>query len=37
MRSYITLYFSPDIIRIIMSRRMKMAGHIRSMEEKRNA
>jgi hypothetical protein len=31
------LYYSPSIIRIIKSRRMRWAGHIARMEENRNA
>jgi hypothetical protein len=31
------LYSSPSIIRIINSRRMRRAGHVARMEEKRNA
>jgi hypothetical protein len=31
------LYSSPSIIRIIESRRMKWAGHVTRMGEKRNA
>jgi hypothetical protein len=31
------LYFSPSIIRIIKSRKMRWAGHIARMWEKRNA
>jgi hypothetical protein len=31
------LYSSPSIIRIIKSRRMKWAGHVARMREKRNA
>jgi hypothetical protein len=31
------LYTSPNIIRIIKSRRMRWAGHAARMEEKRNA
>jgi hypothetical protein len=31
------LYSSPSIIRIIKSRRMKWAGHVARMGEKRNA
>jgi hypothetical protein len=31
------LYSSPSIIRIIMSRRMRWAGHVARMMEKRNA
>jgi hypothetical protein len=31
------LYFSSSIIRIIKSRRMRFAGHVAQMGEKRNA
>jgi hypothetical protein len=31
------LHSSPNIIRIIKSRRMRWAGHVARMEEKRNA
>jgi hypothetical protein len=31
------LYSSPSIIRIIKSRRMRWAGHVARMKEKRNA
>jgi hypothetical protein len=31
------LYSSPSIIRIIKSRRMRWAGHVAQMEDKRNA
>jgi hypothetical protein len=31
------LYCSPNIIRIIKSRRMRWAGHVAQMGEKRNA
>jgi hypothetical protein len=31
------LYFSPSIIRIIKSRRMRRAGHVARMGKKRNA
>jgi hypothetical protein len=31
------LYFSPDVIRIIKSRRMRWAGHVERSGEKRNA
>jgi hypothetical protein len=31
------LYYSPSIIRIIKSRRMRWAGHVERMGEKRNA
>jgi hypothetical protein len=31
------LYSSPSIIRIIKSRRMRWAGHVAQMGEKRNA
>jgi hypothetical protein len=37
MRSFITLYSSLNIIRIIKSRRMRWAGHVGRMGEKRNA
>jgi hypothetical protein len=36
MRSFITLYNSPNIIRMIKSRRMKLAGHVARMGEMRN-
>jgi hypothetical protein len=31
------LYSSPNIIRVIKSRRMRWAGHVSRMEENRNA
>jgi hypothetical protein len=31
------LYFPPSIIRIIKSRRMRWAGHVARMREKRNS
>jgi hypothetical protein len=31
------LYYSPSIIRMSRSRRMRLAGHIERMREKRNA
>jgi hypothetical protein len=31
------LYFSPNIIRMIKSRRMRWAGHVHEMGETRNA
>jgi hypothetical protein len=31
------LYCSPSIIRIIISRKMRLAGHVARMGEKRNA
>jgi hypothetical protein len=31
VRSFITCYASPNIIRMIKSRRMKLAGHVASM------
>jgi hypothetical protein len=31
------LYFSPDTIKIMKSRRMRWAGHVARMKEKRNA
>jgi hypothetical protein len=36
MRSFITLYSSPNIIRM-MSRRMRREEHVARMAEKRNA
>jgi hypothetical protein len=32
-----SLYSSPSIIRMMMSRRMRWAGHVARMGEKRNA
>jgi hypothetical protein len=37
MRSFITWYFSPNIIRIIKSRRMGCVGHVARMRETKNA
>jgi hypothetical protein len=31
------LYYSPSIIRMIKSRRMRLAGHVAHMEKKRNS
>jgi hypothetical protein len=31
------LYFSPSILRMIMSRRMRWAGHVARMREKQNS
>jgi hypothetical protein len=31
------LYYSPNIIKMIKSRRIRLAGHVARMEEKRNA
>ena len=31
------LYFSPNVIRVIISRRMRWAGHVASMGERRGA
>jgi hypothetical protein len=31
------LYSSPDIIKVIKSRRMKLAGYVACMAERRNA
>jgi hypothetical protein len=31
------VYFSPNIIRMIKSRKMRWAGHVTGMGEKRNA
>jgi hypothetical protein len=32
-----TLYFSPNIIRVIKSRRLRWAGHVARMGERRGA
>jgi hypothetical protein len=37
MRSFMTLYSSPSIIRMIKSKRTRWAGHVARMGEKRNA
>jgi hypothetical protein len=37
MRSFITFYSLPRIIRMIKSRRMSWAGHVAQMGEKRKA
>jgi hypothetical protein len=37
MKSFITWYFSPSIIRVIKSRRMRWARHAARMGERRNA
>jgi hypothetical protein len=37
MRSFITCYFLPKIIRAIKSRRMSCAGNVAQMWEKQNA
>jgi hypothetical protein len=37
MKSFITLYSSPNIIRMIKSRNMRWAGHVAQMGETRNA
>jgi hypothetical protein len=36
MRSFITFYTLPNIIRMIRSRRMRWAGHVARREAKRN-
>jgi hypothetical protein len=36
-RSFVDLYFSLSIIRMTKSRRMRWAGHVARMGEKRNA
>jgi hypothetical protein len=37
MRSFVNLYSSPLIIRMIMSRRMRWAGNVARMGDKKNA
>jgi hypothetical protein len=37
MRSFINLYPSPNIIRVMKSRRMRLAVHVARMGEMRNA
>ena len=37
MRKFIILYNSPNIIRMIKSRRLRWAGHVARMEEGRSA
>jgi hypothetical protein len=37
MKSFVICTLSPSIIRIIKSRRMKWAGHVARLGEKRNA
>ena len=37
MRNFITSYRSPNIIRVIKSRRLRWAGHVARMEEGRGA
>jgi hypothetical protein len=37
MRSFINLYSTPNIIRMIKSRRIRWARHVARMGEKRNA
>jgi hypothetical protein len=37
MRSFVTWYYSPDIIRMIRSRRMKRSVHVARIVEKRDA
>ena len=37
MRNFIVLYRSPNIVRVIKSRRLRWAGHIARMEEGRSA
>jgi hypothetical protein len=37
MRSFINLYASPNIIRVIKSRRTRWVGHVARMGEMRNA
>ena len=37
MRNFIVLYCSPNIVRVIKSRRLRWAGHVARMEEGRSA
>ena len=37
MRKFNSLYRSPNIVRVIESRRLRWAGHVAKMEEGRNA
>jgi hypothetical protein len=37
MRNFVTYILSPNIIRMMKSRRMRWTGHVARMEEKRNA
>jgi len=37
MRNFYDLYSSPNIIRVIKSRRMRWAGHVARMGERRTA
>jgi hypothetical protein len=37
MRSFITLYVSPNITRVTKSRRVRWAGHVASLVGMRNA
>ena len=36
-RNFIVLYRSPNIVRVIKSRRLRWAGHVDRMEEDRSA
>jgi hypothetical protein len=37
MRNLVNMYFLPHIIRMVISRKMKLARHVAGMGEKRNA
>ena len=37
LRNFIVLYRSPNIVRVIKSRRLRWAGHVARMEEGRSA
>ena len=37
IRNYTVLYRSPNILRVIKSKRLKWAGHVARTEESRNA
>ena len=37
IRNFVSSYRSPNIVRVIKSRRLKWTGHITRKEERRNA
>ena len=36
MRNFIVLYLSPNIVRVIKSRKLRLAGNVARMEESRS-